>query len=96
MTQHRMRSEELQQLLGTVDILQLLLLQGRHELRILAPYLLSFGAYGVICTVAELFGYNWWAIGVLPAFALATAIAVGVMPTVLYWGAVAVGVVLIQ
>ncbi len=85
-------SEELQQLLEAVSVLQVVVTKGREELRYLAPYLVSFGAYGVGNVLAVLLGgRGWWVETLLPAFAIATVLATGVFPTLLYWiGAAAV------
>lgn len=92
MAQTRLSAEQLRQLVERVDILQLLVSTAREELQHLAPYLIAFGAYGTLNTVAQLvWGRAWWAETLIPAFALATSLAVGVLPTLLFWaGALAV------
>jgi len=92
MAQTRLSAEQLRQLVERVDILQLLVSTAREELQHLAPYLIAFGAYGTLNTVAQfVWGRACWAETLTHAFALATSLAVGVLPTLLFWaGALAV------
>ncbi|MEN3027399.1 MAG: hypothetical protein ABDH31_06835 [Chlorobiota bacterium] len=90
-------SEEIRDVLEAVEILRLLVTRAREELRSVAPYLVSFGAYSSLNLLLMLLGYRGlWAELLLPAFALATSLKFGPFPTVFLWAAVAAAALGVQ
>ncbi|MDW7997244.1 MAG: hypothetical protein RMJ46_06155, partial [Bacteroidota bacterium] len=90
-------SEEIRDVLEAVEILRLLVTRAREELRSVAPYLVSFGAYSSLNLLLMLLGYRGlWAELLLPTLALATSLKFGPFPTVFLWAAVAAAALGVQ
>ncbi|GEM_PF-1838412 len=89
MTQQKV--QELQQVLETVDVLRLLVARGQEEMQAMAPYLLAFGAYGLVNTIfaAVSHGRGLWLETLFPAFALAVFLQTKSPLTLLLWAVAA-------
>ncbi len=85
-----MKNADLRALLDTVDVLRLLTLQGRQEMREFAWWMVVFGLYPAVNVAADvLVGRPFWAESVFLAFWLATIPVAGWLLPSIVWPAAA-------
>ncbi|GBC84361.1 hypothetical protein HRbin11_00786 [bacterium HR11] len=85
-----MRDADLQALIDTVDVLRLLALRGRQEVREFTRWLVVFGVYMCVNVVVHvLWGRPYWFESLFPAFWLATVPVAGFLLPSLVWPAAA-------
>ncbi len=77
----------LQELLETVDVLRVIAMKGRSEIRHFAFYMVAFGLYAAFNIFSDLLiGRAFWAPTLYLAFFGATAPIAGPLPALILWG----------
>lgn len=85
------REQELQELLQTVDILKLLVLKGREEVREFARYMVIWGLYAAVNLAAEVFfNLSFWYPLLYVAFFATTVPVAGWALSALAWSLAAI------